>query len=327
MTAPDGSPAARATVRSVPLEIRRLSKSFGTLTAVDDLSFDVAPGRVTGFLGPNGSGKTTTLRMLLGLTRPTAGSATIDGRPYQELRRPLRVVGASLEASSFHPGRSAYDHLRCFAPLAGVSDARCLDVLGYVGLAGAARRRVGGYSLGMRQRLALAQALLGDPQVLVLDEPTNGLDPEGIRWLRELLRSLAAEGRTVLVSSHLLGEVQQSVDDVVVISRGRLRHASSLAELARLSRPRVRLVTPDGERLSALAADRGWELTVSDGPLRTAQVVDVTAREVGAASFAAGLELFELADVTEGLEEIFLRLVGEDGPAPGDAARDERSAA
>lgn len=301
------------------LDVVGLSKRFGAVTAVDDLSFGVEPGRVTGFLGPNGSGKTTTLRMLLGLTQPTSGTATVDGHRYAELRRPLRVVGASLEASSFHPGRTAYDHLRCFAPLSGASDARCREVLSYVGLGSAARRRVGGYSLGMRQRLALAQALLGDPQALVLDEPANGLDPEGIRWLRELLRALAAEGRTVLVSSHLLSEVQQSVDDVVVIAHGRLRHASSLAELARLSEPRVRLVTPDAAGLGALVAERGWQTTGSGERVRTAEIVGVGAREVGAAAFAAGLELFELTDVTEGLEEIFLRLVG-DLPAAGAAS-------
>ncbi|HEY4726480.1 MAG TPA: ATP-binding cassette domain-containing protein, partial [Actinomycetota bacterium] len=204
------------------ITIQGLTKRFGPVTAVDDLSFEVDQGTVVGFLGPNGAGKTTTLRTLLGLVTPTTGTARIDGRPYRELTDPIRHVGAVLEASSFHPGRSARNHLRVVATAAGLPLDRADAVLEQVGLTGAARRRVGGFSLGMRQRLGLATALLGDPQVLILDEPANGLDPEGVHWLRGLLRQLADQGRTVLVSSHVLAEVAQTVDQVVIIARGRL---------------------------------------------------------------------------------------------------------
>ncbi len=206
----------------IPIEITGLSKHFGAVTAVDDLSFTVEPGRVTGFLGPNGAGKTTTLRVLLGLVRPTAGTATFGGTVYRDLPRPLETVGAALEAD-FHPGRTARNHLKVYATAAGLPGARVQAVLEQVGISEFADRRVGGYSLGMRQRLSLAYTLLGDPGVLVLDEPVNGLDPEGIKWIRGFLRYLAAEGRTVLVSSHLLSEVQQSVDD----SRDHLAAAAS----------------------------------------------------------------------------------------------------
>jgi ABC-2 type transport system ATP-binding protein len=308
--------------------IDHLSKTFGSVRAVDDLSFTVHPGRVTGFLGPNGAGKTTTMRILLGLVRATAGSATIGGRTYAHLNHPMRTVGAALEAASFHPGRSALDHLRVYAPQAGVSDARCREVLDLVGLGPVAARRAGGFSLGMRQRLALATTLLGDPPVLLLDEPANGLDPEGIAWLRALLRHLAAEGRTVLVSSHVLSEVEQTVDDVVVIARGRLVHASSLAELAALAEPSVRITTPDAAGLHALIARAGWadrvEPTVP-GPPGVAVIHRVTAAEIGARAFGAGLEVHELAPRDVGLESTFLRLVGERTgavePHPEGAAR------
>jgi ABC-2 type transport system ATP-binding protein len=212
--------------------VRGLVKRFGAVCAVDGLSFGVEPGRVTGFLGPNGAGKTTTLRVLLGLVRPDGGAALIDGRRYVELAQPRRAVGAVLEVGGFHPGRRARDQLRILGRPAGIPVARVDEVLDQVGLADAAGRRVGTYSLGMRQRLGLAGALLGDPPVLVLDEPANGLDPEGMAWLRGLLRSLAGEGRTILVSSHLLSEVAQTVDDVVIIGAGQLRYAGALAELA-----------------------------------------------------------------------------------------------
>jgi ABC-2 type transport system ATP-binding protein len=213
------------------IEVHDLTKRYGGTLAVDRLGFTLAEGAVTGFLGPNGAGKSTTLRMLLGLTRPTAGSATIGGVPYRELRDPVRTVGALLEATGFHPGRSGRDHLRVLATAAGLPPARVDEVLELVDLSGAARRRVGGYSLGMRQRLGLAAALLGDPEVLILDEPANGLDPEGVHWLRGLLRRLAAQGRTVLVSSHQLAEVAQTVDDVVIIARGRFVTHTRVAEL------------------------------------------------------------------------------------------------
>jgi ABC-2 type transport system ATP-binding protein len=213
------------------IAVRGLSKRFGSIEAVDDLTFDVPPGQVTGFLGPNGAGKTTTLRMVLGLVAPTAGEALIDGRRYQDLERPRQTVGAAVEAMAAHPGRRARDHLRVLADAAGASSERIERVLDQVGLTEAQHRRVGGFSLGMRQRLGLASAMLGDPEFLILDEPANGLDPAGMAWLRGLLRRMAAEGRTVLVSSHVLSEVAQTADNVVIINAGRLRYAGPLTEL------------------------------------------------------------------------------------------------
>lgn len=288
------------------LEIAGLTKRFGALTAVDDLSFTVPAGKVTGFLGPNGAGKTTTLRMALGLTRPTSGTATFGGRTYQQLPAPMRHVGASLEASSFHPGRTATDHVAMLAAGAGIDQARCEQVLELVGLGAAADRRVGGFSMGMRARLGLAVALLGDPQVLLLDEPTNGLDPEGIVWIRDLLRHLAGQGKAVVVSSHLLSEVQQSVDDVVIIAHGKLVHASPLEELAQEhEKNRTDVVAADPEALTRLAQDRGWTCTA--GP-SGAVVVGPTAAEIGHAAFAAGVELHQLATQRGGLEAAFLAL-------------------
>ena len=295
--------------------IDHLSKNFGPVHAVDDLSFTVHPGRVTGFLGPNGAGKTTTLRILLGLVSPTAGTATIGGSTYGHFVQPMRSVGAALEAANIHPGRSALDHLRVYAPQAGVSDARCREVLDFVGLGSVARRRAGGFSLGMRQRLALATTLLGDPPVLLLDEPANGLDPEGIAWLRGLLRHLASEGRTVLVSSHVLSEVEQTVDDVVIIAKGRLVHSSTLEQLAALAEPSVRVMSPDAAGLDALITEAGWRDRVEPADViqpGVAVIHRVSAREIGARAFAAGLELHELASRDVGLEGIFLQLVGED---------------
>lgn len=219
-----GEPTAR-------IEVSGLTKHFGEVAAVDDVSFTVEPGSVTGFLGPNGAGKTTTLRMLLGLVRPDRGSATIGGAGYTELTAPLQVVGAALESTGFHPGRTGFDHLRTYATAAAIPVSRATDVLELVDLGHASNRRVGGYSLGMRQRLALATALLGDPAVLILDEPANGLDPEGIVWLRRFLKEYANARRSVLVSSHVLTEMQQLVDSVVILHRGRLVRQASLAEL------------------------------------------------------------------------------------------------
>ncbi|HZM37838.1 MAG TPA: ATP-binding cassette domain-containing protein [Acidimicrobiales bacterium] len=240
-----------------------LTKRFGDIVAVDDLTVQLGRGRVIGLLGPNGAGKTTTLRLLLGLVAPTSGSATIDGQPYRALDEPIRRVGAVLEATSFHPGRRARDHLRVLATTAGIADQRVDEVLAEVGLERAARRRVGGFSLGMRQRLGLAAALLGDPDVLVLDEPTNGLDPEGIHWLRDFLRAYAASGRTVLVSSHLLAEVAQTVDEVVVLTGGRLVAHAPLSELLR-GRTVVRIRTPDAAALRAALDARGIHAELRD---------------------------------------------------------------
>ena len=214
------------------VEVRGLTKTFGRVTAVDEMSFTAPAGKVTGFLGPNGSGKTTTLRMVLGLVRPDAGEALIGGVPYPGLHEPRRAVGALLEATGFHPGRRARDHLRVLADAAQVPDRRVDEVLDQVDLTSAARRRVREFSLGMRQRLGLAAALLGDPRVLLLDEPANGLDPAGIAWLRGLLRDLADEGRTVVVASHVLSEVAQTVDNIVIVSDGRLRFAGPLGDIA-----------------------------------------------------------------------------------------------
>ncbi|MFD1860679.1 ATP-binding cassette domain-containing protein [Aeromicrobium camelliae] len=289
--------------------IDRLSKHFGPVRAVDDLSFTVRPGAVTGFLGPNGAGKTTTLRMLLGLVRPTSGRALIGDTPYLELRQPAQTVGASLEASAFHPGRSGLDHLRMFAPQVGVPESRCHELLELVGLDQAKKRRVGGYSMGMRQRLALAYAMLGDPAVVILDEPANGLDPQGIVWLRQLLRAFADEGKTVLVSSHVLSEVQSTVDDVVIIAKGRLVHESSLGDLRRLAAPSVEVLSPTPQRVVELAQAQQWRAEPQHDGLVVLHNAD--AAQVGAAAFAAGIELHRLADVGVGLEDVFLRLTGE----------------
>jgi ABC-2 type transport system ATP-binding protein len=296
------------------ISVQGLTKRFGEVLAVDRLDFEVDPGTVTGFLGPNGAGKTTTLRMLLGLVAPTSGAATIDGRPYRELADPARRVGAVLEQSGFHPGRSARDHLRVLATTAGLAPARVDEVLEQTGLAAAARRRVGGFSLGMRQRLGLAAALLGDPDVLVLDEPANGLDPEGVHWLRGLVRGLADQGRTVLVSSHLLAEVAQTVDQVVIIDRGRLVAQSTLAALTAGADRTVRVRTAQPEALRDLLVARGATVTL-DGPEQLL-VGGVTAEQVGQAAAASGVVLHEMRFERSNLEDVFLELTGGKGDQP-----------
>jgi ABC-2 type transport system ATP-binding protein len=302
---PPGAPAERV------LAVEGLTKRFGAVTAVDNLSFTVYPGRVTGFLGPNGAGKTTTMRMLLSLVRPTAGIATIGGVTYAELRDPLRTVGASLEATGFHPGRSGRDHLRVVGATAGIPAQRADEVLALVGLADAARRRTGGYSMGMRQRLALAAALLGDPAVLILDEPSNGLDPEGIAWLRGFLRHLATEGRTIFVSSHLLSEVRQTVDDVIIISRGRMIRQAPLADLA--GGPVVLVRTPQPDDLAR--ALRQAELGVTPSGDGVLHVADATPDQVGSIAYRANVELHELRAQESDLERTFLELT-RDADAP-----------
>jgi ABC-2 type transport system ATP-binding protein len=301
------------------ISVEHLSKSFGSLRAVDDLSFTVEPGTVTGFLGPNGAGKTTTLRMVLGLVTPTAGSATIGGRPYAGLEDPVRTVGAALEASSFHPGRTGRDHLRVMARAGGLPDARSDEVLALVGLTGPGTRRVGTYSSGMRQRLALAGALLGDPQVLVLDEPTNGLDPEGIVWLRGFLRHLAGQGRTVLVSSHVLAEVEQTVDDVVILARGRLVRACPLGDLT-AGRGAYAVVRTPGSAALRAAVEAGVDghraSGVTDLPDGSLRVDGLPAALVGRAALRAGVELHELREEGSDLEEVFLALTRDDPVAP-----------
>jgi ABC-2 type transport system ATP-binding protein len=291
----------------VRVEVRGLSKSFGPVRAVSDLSFTVEPGTVTGFLGPNGAGKTTTLRMVLGLMTPDAGTATFNGAPYVSLREPLRTVGAVLE-TAFHPARSGRNHLRVYCRASGLPLSRAEEVLVQVGLADAGGRRAGGYSLGMRQRLALATALLGNPGVLVLDEPANGLDPEGIQWLRGFLRHLAHEqGRTVLVSSHLLSEVEQTVDSVVIVGAGRLVREGSIAQLRSGAdgAGTVLVRSPEVDRLAELLRGDGVRVAEEDGALA---VMEQTPADVGRRAFAAGIELHELRARTSGLEEIYFQL-------------------
>ena len=295
------------------LSVEHLTKKYGALTAVDDLSFSIRSGRVVGFLGPNGAGKTTTLRIALGLTSATSGEATFDGVPYRRLAHPTQQVGAVLEASSFHPGRTARDHLLMLATGAGISKARCGELLDLVGLGPAADRRVGTYSTGMRARLSLAGALLGDPQVLLLDEPTNGLDPEGIAWMRALTRELANSGKSVLVSSHLLSEVQHSVDDVVIISHGRLLHASPLSDLAQARGGQTEVVAADFEALVRLAASQGWETREPPGGGAGLVVVGPTAAQIGHVAHLWGVELHQLATQRSALESAFLALTEGDG--------------
>jgi ABC-2 type transport system ATP-binding protein len=290
------------------ITIQGLTKRFGDVLAVDDLSFAVDHGTVVGFLGPNGAGKTTTLRTLLGLVSPTAGTAEIDGRPYRELADPIRQVGAVREGSSFPPHPNPR---RVVATAAGLPLDRADQVLEQVGLAGAAGRRVGGFSLGMRQRLSLATALLGDPQVLILDEPANGLDPEGVHWLRGLLRQLADQGRTVLVSSHVLAEVAQTVDQVVIIAGGRLVTQSTLAALTARTDQLVRVRTPQAETLQALLAAQGIQADPDGADQLLA--AGTTTEAVGKAAAAAGIVLYEMGAERSNLEDVFLQLTSHQG--------------
>jgi len=292
------------------VEVDGLTKRFGSETAVDGVSFTLRAGSVTGFLGPNGAGKSTTMRMMVGLTTPTSGGSRILGRRYHELERPATVVGSIVDGVAHNPSRRAIDELRISAAAIGVPDIRCSELLEQVGLAGAARKRVGEYSLGMRQRLGIAQALLGDPRVLLLDEPANGLDPEGISWVRSMLRHLADEGRAVLVSSHLLGEVARLVDDVLVIDRGRLVATGSVEELlARASGAATVVVrSEDDARLGrAVAAVDGAHLEHGDDGLR---VTGLDASAVGRVARDAHVALHELRTTGAGLEEVFLTLTG-----------------
>jgi len=286
-----------------------LTKRFGKLTAVDDLSFALEAGTITGFLGPNGAGKTTTLRMLLGLAEPTVGRALIFERPYVEIERPALRIGAVLEATDFHPGRSGRNHLRTLSRVVGIPDSRVDEVLRTVELERAARRRVKGYSLGMRQRLGLAAALLGDPELLVLDEPANGLDPEGVRWLRDFLRDFARGGHTVLVSSHVLAEVAQTVDHVLIINRGRLVRESRLDELTATVGGAVRARSPQAARLAEALANDGITATTND---HTLHVAGATTERVGEIAAAAGVVLHELVAEQSSLEEIFLELTADE---------------
>jgi ABC-2 type transport system ATP-binding protein len=290
------------------IEVDDLRKRFGKIRAVDGLGFRATPGAVTGFLGPNGAGKSTTLRAILGLVHPDGGSARILGKRYRDLDRPSERVGAVLEASEIHPGRSGRNHLRVLATAAGIPASRADEVLRLVELEGAAGRRAGGYSLGMRQRLGLATALLGDPEVLIADEPANGLDPQGIRWLRDLLRSLAAEGRTVLVSSHVLAEVSQTADEVVIVNHGRLVLQGPMAEMLARARGATRVRTPDAARLHGLLEGAGLTVSATDSTL----LVEAPPERVGEVAAAGAVVLHELTAERASLEDVFLELTHEE---------------
>ncbi len=313
--------------------VDNLTKVFGTQRAVDSLSFTVEPGSVTGFLGPNGAGKTTTLRMLLGLVQPTSGTATVNGVTYQSLAKPLQTVGAALEAASFHPAHTGLQHLRIYCAAAGLPPRRANEVLELVGLTQAAKKKTKGYSMGMRQRLGLAGTLLGDPQVLILDEPANGLDPEGIRWLRGFFRHLAGEGRTVLVSSHQLSEVQEVADRAVILNRGKLVRAGTLAELSAGTATTVVRGPALGPLQQALAAAGFSGTTETDGALRirTDQIA-----HVGHLAFTNGVELHELRMEEFDLEQLFFSLtegehqaadLGPTGQPPTGAAGNQQGGA
>ena len=298
-----GTPATRG----LPIEISGLTKRFGSVVAVEDLSFSVEPGRVTGFLGPNGSGKTTTLRMLLGLVAPNAGRATVGGRLYRDIPNPSGTVGAVLEATSFHPSRRARTHLRMVARAGGHDEARADVVLDLVGLTADATRKVGGFSMGMRQRLELASAMVGDPDVLILDEPSNGLDPQGIAWLRDFMRYLAGEGRTILVSSHLLAEMAQTIDNAVIISRGELKVQGSLESItAGMTQMTMHARSPEADRLCAVLTSAylrfrrlAHDLVAVDG---------VTPEQLGPLLASEQIILYELTSEGADLESIFLEL-------------------
>ena len=296
------------------IELRGLTKVYGPTKAVDDLSFTVKPGIVTGFLGPNGAGKSTTMRMILGLDQPTSGAALIEGKPYRELKTPLRTVGALLDAKWVHPNRSARAHLQWMAASNGIPKSRVDEVLGLVGLSEVAGKKAGGFSLGMSQRLGLAGALLGDPKVLLFDEPVNGLDPEGIVWIRKFMQRLAAEGRTVLVSSHLLSEMALTAEQLVVIGRGRLISDSTVAEFVdRSSESTVRVRSPQLDALHAALTAQG--LTVREehsGSEPVLVVVDSTTDVIGGLAGSQGIVLHELASQQGSLEDAFMKLTGDD---------------
>jgi len=337
------------------IEAHELTKRFGDKVAVDHLSFTVEPGRVTGFLGPNGAGKSTTMRLICGLDRPNSGTATIGGLTYAQLQRPLHVVGALLEARALHPGRSARNHLLFLAETQGFAPRRVDEVLDLVGLRDVARKRAGGFSLGMTQRLGIAAAMLGNPAVLLLDEPVNGLDPEGIRWVRTLMRQLATEGRTVLVSSHLMSEMAVTADHLVVIGRGRLIADSSTSEFIQRSSDRSVLVrTPDADRLGKLIVSAGGTIQPEDAsngngngtadPGASADdgatsivVTGLPAPRIGELAASASIVLYELTPRLASLEEAFMELTADsveygDSTAraalasrPGDQASEQRS--
>src|SRR5579859_1747788 len=292
------------------IEVAHVTKRYGEKVAVDDLTFTVKPGIVTGFLGPNGAGKSTTMRVILGLDRPTAGHATVNGKPYRDLPAPLHEIGAMLEARAIHTGRSAYNHLMAMAQTHGIGRSRVREVIDLVGLTDVARKRAGGFSLGMGQRLGIASALLGDPATLILDEPANGLDPEGIRWIRNLLKGFAAEGRTVFVSSHLMAEMAQTADHLIVIGRGRLIADTTVSDFVAMASHggAVRVRSPQaGELRTELS---GPDVTVSSPEPGVLEVLGLTSAQVGEAAARAGLVLHELVPQQASLEEAFMQMTG-----------------
>ena len=293
------------------IEVRNLTKRYGAATAVDDLTFTVRPGVVTGFLGPNGAGKSTTMRMIVGLDTPTSGEALINGVPFRQLEHPSRTVGCLLDASWTHANRSAGAHLKSIAAAAGIANSRVEEVLGLVGLADVAGRKVGGYSLGMRQRLGLATAMLGDPEVLLFDEPVNGLDPEGILWIRRFMHARAAEGRTVLVSSHLLSEMAQTAQDLVVIGRGQLRAQTSVDEFLSTGKSTVVFRTPHLQEFAAAAVEEGLAANY-DEAAGVFLIDGVSAQQVGELSASLGITVHELTEKRASLEEAFMALTDQD---------------
>jgi ABC-2 type transport system ATP-binding protein len=307
------STPAPAQTADIAVEVRGLTKSFGGQLAVDDISFDLPTGRVVGFLGPNGAGKSTTMRMMVGLTQPTAGTSTIFGSPFHDLPDPVHTVGSIVDGVGYHPGRKAIHELAISAQAAGIDRHRCDEMLELVGLADAADKRVGQFSLGMRQRLGIAQALLGDPKVLLLDEPANGLDPEGIHWVRSLLRHLADQGRAIFVSSHLLGEVARLADDVIVIRRGQLVAQASVAELTGAAEgAAIAVSSVDDDRLARALQAEGAEVARADGRLT---VVGAEAVTVGRVALEHGIVLMELRPLTAELEDVFLEMTAGGGIA------------
>ena len=289
------------------IEAHGLTKRYGSKTAVDDISFIVQPGKVTGFLGPNGAGKSTTMRMIVGLDRPTQGAVTVNGRPYDQHRDPLRQVGALLDAKAVHTGRSAYNHLLAMAATHGIGTSRVREVIEMTGLEAVAKKRVGGFSLGMGQRLGIASALLGNPRTLILDEPVNGLDPEGVVWVRNLVRYLASEGRTVFLSSHLMSEMALTADHIIVVGRGRILADAPVADIvARAAGTTVRVRSPQATRLVELMAGPGISVT-STAP-QVFEITGSTSQAIGEVAAAAQLVLYELTPMTGSLEDAYMSL-------------------
>lgn len=289
------------------IQLEHLTKRFGSKTAVDDITATIQPGKVTGFLGPNGAGKSTTMRMIMGLDRPTGGTATINGKRYAELRSPLGEVGALLDAKAVHTGRTAYNHLLAMAATHGISKRRVQEVIGLTGLESVASKRVGGFSLGMGQRLGIAAAMLGDPQTLILDEPVNGLDPEGVLWVRQFARHLAGQGRTVFLSSHLMSEMSQTADHIIVLGRGRILADAPVDQiLAGATRSAVRVRTPEVERLAN--AIQGGDVTITGVEAQLIEVTGLSAAQIGDAAASAGIALHELTPLSASLEEAYLEL-------------------